>query len=157
MQDVFSNEQWQIEEVESFKAQSLSTNRMDATLPAQITATASVSPNFAASVSKTLQQWMEISQPSPGGQWTLLESQRLGQRTLLDGSSREILTYAHKEHRLMLRIPPEMFLGMLRKICQEALQSDSRSHQDLARPLLVRLMSAKCKAADSVLQYTFSL
>jgi hypothetical protein len=157
MQDVFSSEQWQIEELESFETQPLSTNRLDVTLPAQITASASVPPNFAASVSKTLQQWIEISQPSSGGQWTLQEAQRLGHRTLLDGSSREILTYAYKEHRLMLRIPPEMFLGMLRKICQEALQSDSRSHQDLARPLLVRLMSAKCKATDSVLQYTFSL
>jgi hypothetical protein len=156
MQDVFSNEQWQIEELESFEPQ-LPTSRLDATLPAQVTATVSVPPNFAASVGRTLQQWMEISQISPGGQWTLLESQRLGQRTLLDGASHEILTYAYKEHWLLLRIPPEMFLGMLRQICQEALQSDSRSHQDLARPLLVRLMSAKCKASDSVLQYTFNL
>jgi hypothetical protein len=157
MQDVFSNEQWQIDELESFEPQSLSTSRLDATLPAQITATVSILPNFSASVSKTLQQWMKISQTSPGGQWTLLESQRLGQRTLLNGASHEILTYAYKEHRLLLRIPPEMFLGMLRQICQEALQSDSRSHQDLARPLLVRLMSAKCKASESVLQYTFNL
>ncbi|MCU0565438.1 MAG: hypothetical protein MUF49_02440, partial [Oculatellaceae cyanobacterium Prado106] len=73
------------------------------------------------------------------------------------GQSQPILTYAYKDHQILLLVPAERLMVMLRQLCHEALQSPSRSHQELARPILVSLKTSPYQSFEQVIEYTLML
>jgi hypothetical protein len=157
MKAELSVEDWQITELASEQAIAPS-GRLDhpqvTPHSAQIKAHLNIPPDRAPQIAQTLQRWIDLSATSTRGRWHLVESSACTQRTLLNGQSQALLTYAYKDHQVLLLIPPEALIAMLKHLCKDALNSSSRTHQELARPLLTHLKVSKYTPSKDVIEYT---
>jgi hypothetical protein len=160
MRTELSPEHWQIEEIAGVDY-STKMGRLDhipiAPDSDRVTARLTIAPERSVKVTKALQQWVELSTVSAGGRWALIESYTDAQKTILDGKSQPILTYAYKDYQVLLLIPAERLTVMLRHLCQEADQSPSRLHQELARPIWISLQTSPHHNFEQVIKYTLLL
>jgi hypothetical protein len=157
MKAELSRQHWQIEAIPTPDAPTKA-GRLDhipiTPQSPKVTACLTLPPDRSAKVTQALQQWVELSTVSAGDRWTLIESYTDGQKTLLDGKSQPILTYAYKDHQILLLVPAERLMVMLRHLCQEATRSPSRTHQELARPIWISLKTAPYQSFEQVIEYT---
>jgi hypothetical protein len=150
--------QWRITELTDLPA--VPAGRLDHPFIApdspQVTAHFVIPVDRTTRISQVLQQWIDLSATSTGGRWRIVESLACSQKTLFNGESQALLTYAYKDRQVMLLIQPETILTMLKKLCVEALNSSSRTHQELARPLLTHLKVSKYTLDKDVIEYTLT-
>jgi hypothetical protein len=123
---------------------------------AQVKVALAIPPDRAAKISQVLQRWIDLSATATGGRWQLVDSSACAQRTLLNGQSQPLLTHAYKDHQVLLLLPPETLIAMLKQLCKDALNSSSRTHQELARPLLTHLKASKYTPSEDVIEYTLT-